>query len=150
MLTSNHIQYKKQNISVLFLLFPVAAVDVGTKFLNSFPLIFPLYLLNQMLMVIMLINFVYQLDWAMGSSDYLVKIILYVSMKVVFWDWHLCQWILHGQFILQSIIYNWPLDNEGVKGSSSPQSQKSIYNLYLALHTCEGHILGFLHILGFN
>ena len=82
MLTSNHIQYKKQNISVLFLLFPVAAVDVGTNFLNSFPLIFPLYLLNQMLMVIMLINFVYQLDWAMGSSDYLVKIILYVSMRV--------------------------------------------------------------------
>jgi len=82
MLTSNHIQYKKQNVSVLFLLFPVAAVDVGTKFLNSFPLIFPLYLLNQMLMVIILINFVYQFDWTMGSSDYLVKIILYVSMRV--------------------------------------------------------------------
>ena len=33
-------------------------------------------------MVIMLINFVYQLDWAMVSSDYLIKIILYVSMRV--------------------------------------------------------------------
>lgn len=44
MLTSIHSQWKKQNLSILPLLFAAAAAE-STKFLNSFPLISPLHLL---------------------------------------------------------------------------------------------------------
>lgn len=46
MLTSIHSQWKKQNLSILPLLFAAAAAAAeSTKFLNSFPLISPLHLL---------------------------------------------------------------------------------------------------------
>lgn len=47
MLTSIHSQWKKQNLSILPLLFAAAAAAAAesTKFLNSFPLISPLHLL---------------------------------------------------------------------------------------------------------